>query len=163
MLLLVNVDDNQNLYDRLEARIESQEQLKRSSISRRLYYRLKCTAIESNKSNIINGVTNGMYSESKFKEDFKTRNGGFQIKSDGVDKSRHFNWRDVIDHLSSFMFFGTPLSQICSFNSIFHSVNNLSTIYRRFMSYYLEFKGDFTSFVALNNAYLHQKAIILSK
>ena len=163
MLLLVNVDDDHNLFDGLAAKVENEQQLERASISGKTFIRLKCTVIESNKNDIVHGVLNRTYSETKFKDDYKNRNGGFRIKFDGVAKSRHFNWKDVIEHPSSFMFFGTPLSQTRSFDSIFHSMNSLSTIYHRFMSYYPEFEGDVTSCVALYNAYLHRKAIILSK
>ena len=77
MLLLFNVDDDQNLFGGLAARIDNQQQLERASIAGKLYYRLKCTVIEFNKSDIINGVINRTYSKFKFKEDFKTRKVSF--------------------------------------------------------------------------------------
>ena len=163
LLMLVAVDDDETLFGGLGAKINKQQDLGLASISGRSYYRLKCTIVDSNRDQLLYGVTAGMYSEKQFKTGFGNREGGFVLQFDDAEKPRHFNWRDAIDFPSSFMFFGTLLSQTRSYDSIFHSAKSLSTIYHRFKHYYLEVEGDVTASLALYNAYLHGKAIILSK
>ena len=100
MLLLVKVEDDAKLFGGDVAKINDFQQLEQASIPGKLYYRLKCTVIELNKNDVIHGVANKTYSAKNFRDDFKSRNGGFIIKFDEAGIYRHFNWRDIIDHLS---------------------------------------------------------------
>ena len=163
LMLLVNVDDDHNLFGGLGAKINAKQQLEIASISGKKYYRLKCTVIQSNRDELVHGLSNKMYSQALFEGDFQSRNGGFIIQFDGDDKRKqHFNWRDVVDFPSTFKFFGTPLTRSRSFDSIFKNVKSLSTIFHRFKHYYSEFEGDLTACTQLYNSYLHRRNIIFS-
>ena len=68
-----------------------------------------------------------------------------------------------MENPTSFKFFGPPLSQSQAMDSIFDSVKSNNTLYHRFKCYYDEFEGDVNACVALYNAYLHRKLILVSK
>ena len=63
----------------------------------------------------------------------------------------------------SFKIFGPPLSQTWSMESIFKNVKSYDTLYHQFKCYYDEFEGNVNACVAVYNAYLHRKFILLSK
>ena len=131
LLLLVNVDDDANLFDGLGARMDSIQHMDQASISGRSYYRLQCIIIQSNRDDLVYGAQKKMYSEAWFKQDSKSCNGGFRIKFDGCDKTTTFNWLDVVDYPSAFMFFGTPCTKTRVFNTIFHGFKSPNALFRR--------------------------------
>ena len=68
-----------------------------------------------------------------------------------------------MENPTSFKFFGPPLLQTRAMDSIFESVKSYDTLYHRFKCYYDGFEGNVNACVALYNAYLHRKNILLSK
>ena len=61
LMLLVNVDDDHNLFGGLGAKINAKQQLEIASISGKKYYRLKCTVIQSNRDELVHGFGWGRY------------------------------------------------------------------------------------------------------
>ena len=100
---------------------------------------------------------------SRFESDFANRRGGIGVKFDGTNECHHFLWNTILDYPSTFLFFGAPLSQCRSFDSIFNDCKSTSTIHHRFLAYYHEFEGDVQACLALYNAYLHKRSYILAQ
>ena len=61
------------------------------------------------------------------------------------------------------MFFFVPLLQNHSFDSIFKTADNLSSIRHHFLCYYDEFEGDVVACLAFYNVYLHRQATVLAE
>ena len=65
--------------------------MEKASISGCTFYLFPCTLEESNRNDLVFGTKNKTYSEEVFKQDYKSRNGGFHIKFDECDKATAFN------------------------------------------------------------------------
>ena len=163
LLLLVNINDDATIFGGKGNKINSMQNIDQCTIAGKQYYRLKCTIEEGNYDMLDNGPKTKMYSEARFKYDFKYRRGGIQVQFDGTTETHSFLWNDIIDYPSTFMFFGAPLTQSRAFDTIFHTSERLDTLHHRFMTYYKEFEGDIQSCYALYNAYLHKRAFVFAK
>ena len=93
----------------------------------------------------------------QFESDFTHRRCGFGVQFVGSETKLHFNWQDIVDDGCLLKFFGPPLSFARSFDTVFHRVNNKSTLYHRFKCFYDEFEGDVVSCLAIYNAYINRR------
>ena len=101
-----------------------------TKISGRDYYHLKCTISDAKYHHaVMTGLDSKMYSEKQFIRDFNNNIGGFQVTFDGTEEKHHFRWKQLIDCLKSFMFFGTPLTMTRAFDSIFRGIVNVDRIH----------------------------------
>ena len=155
LLLLVKVDDDKESFGGKAAAIDAVQNIERTIISGKQYYRLKCTITDGNRNELVHGIATKQYSVERFESDYKYRRGNFGISFDGTSEKHTFLWNTIMDFPSTYLFFGPPLTQCRAFDSIFKNAKSLSTVHHLFLSYYAEFEGDVEACLALYNAYLH--------
>ena len=163
LLLLVKVDDDGDMFGGKASAIDAIQNIERTTISGKEYYRLKCTITNGNKHLLVDGIKTKQYSMSRFESDFANRRGGIGVMFDGTNECHHFLWNTILHYPSSFLFVGASLSRCRSFDSIFNDCRPLSNIHHRFLSYYHEFEGDVQACLALYNTYLHKRSYILAQ
>ena len=104
--------------------IVSEQHLTTRTIAGTEYYQLKCTISDaSHNEPVTSGVSRGAYSEARFQNDFKDGNGGLHVRFNGTSFVSHFNWKQVINNPSTFMFFGAPFSINRSYDIIFKNAD----------------------------------------
>ena len=69
------------------------------------------------------------YTNAWFKSDFDSRMGEFQVQFTATNIIHNFNWREVVESPTIFVFFGPPLSASRSYDKIFKSVENIYSLY----------------------------------
>jgi hypothetical protein len=164
LLVLINVADDLNMYGGLGAAVEKVQRIDRTTISGRDYCRLKCTVTSSNRDTLVYGEQSGTYSRERFERDVgESRNGDFGVSFDGTNEKMLFNWYGIINSPSSLMFFGAPLTQSRSFDSLWKNVKSHDTLYLRFACMFDEFEGDVEACQALYNSYLFRRLAIAEK
>jgi len=163
LLLLVKVDDDKESFGGKAAAIDAVQNIERTIISGKQYYRLKCTITDGNRNELVHGIATKQYSVERFESDYKYRRGNFGISFDGTSEKHTFLWNTIMDFPSTYLFFGPPLTQCRAFDSIFKNAKSLSTVHHLFLSYYAEFEGDVEACLALYNAYLHRRAYIFAR
>ena len=143
------------MYGGLGAAVDKIQSLDRTTISGREYYRLKCTVTSSNMDKLVYGEQSGTYSREEFERDVGvSRNGDFGVSFDGTNEKKLLNWYEMINSPTFLMFFGAPLTQSRSFDSLWSTVKSHKTLYSRFSCMYDEFEGDVEACQALYNSYL---------
>ena len=80
LLLLVNVDDDNNVFGGKASRIDSLQNIEHAKISGKEYYCLKYTITNGNRNLLVNGIQNKQYSMPRFESNFTNENGGIRIK-----------------------------------------------------------------------------------
>jgi hypothetical protein len=87
LLLLVLVSDNDALFEGLDQAVDSVQNDGCIILLGQEYSRLKCYMADTQQNAlVIGGVTSKLYSLEKFVQDFKCRQGGFQLKCVGTMK-----------------------------------------------------------------------------
>ena len=142
LLLLVKVDDDEEMFGGKAAAVDAIQNIKRTTISGKKYYRLKCTITDGNRNQLVHGIAAKQYTHERFEYDYKHRHGNFGISFDGTNEQHKFLWNTIMDFPSTFMFFGPPLTQCRAFDTIFKNPKSISTLHHLFISYYAEFEGD---------------------
>ena len=161
LLVLINVADDHGMCGGLGAAVDKEQCIDRATISGREYYRLKCTVTSSNTDKLAYGEQSGTYSREQFERDVgESRNGDFGVSFDGTNEKKLFNWYQIINSPTSLMFFGAPLTQSRSFDSLWPTVKSNDTLYARFACMYDEFEGDVEACQALYNSYLCRRVAI---
>ena len=152
LLVLVNVADDLDVYGGIGAAVEKVQCIDRANISGREYYRLKCTVTSSTQDKLVFGKQSGTYSREQFERDVgKSRNGDFGVSFDGTNEKMLFNWYGILNWPCSLMFFGAPLTQSQSFDSLWKNLKSNDTLYSRFTCMFDEFEGDVEACQALYN------------
>ena len=164
LLVLINVANDLKMYGGLGAAVKKIQCIDRTTISGREYYRLKCTVTSSNRDKLLYGEQSGTYSRERFERDVgESRNGDFGVSFDGTTEKMLFNWYGIINSPSSLMFFGAPLTQSRSFDSLWKNVQSPDTLYARFACMFDEFEGNVEACQALYNSYLFRCLAISEK
>ena len=158
LLLLVNVKDDDLVFGGNANKINLIQQNHIATIGGKRFIPLKCV-LSGAACNLCatGGTAGGLYTEKRFINDWKTRKGDFQVSFPGTEKVHTFNWREIVEGPSTFMFFGAPLTMTRSFDSIFQRCTEEATLHHRFINHYDEFEGDVISCLSLYNSYLHRR------
>jgi len=125
-------------------------------ISGEYYHRLQCEIIDATHHWDARGEGLGV-SLKQFESDFTHRRCGFGVQFVGSETKLHFNWQDIVDDGCLLKYFGPLLLFTCSFDTVFHRVNNKSTFCHRFKCFYDEFQEDVVSCLAIYNAYINRR------
>ena len=124
------------------------------------FYRLKATI--SDATHNANARGEGLpYPLKSFKRDFNKKDGEFEVRFDGTNKIKRFNWKTLVDDSSSIKFFGAPLSQPHTFDFVFKGPTEEATHYHRFIKFYDEYEGDVNACLALYNCYLSRRLAVM--
>ena len=79
-MLLVKVDDDVDMFGGKASAVHAVQNIERTTISGKEYYRLKCTITDGNKHLLVDGIKTKQYSMRRFEADFANRRGGIDVK-----------------------------------------------------------------------------------
>ena len=110
LLLLVKVSDEDNIFGGKGSDINHCQNLERTTISGKQYYRMKCTIDEGNYNMLVHGKSSKMYTHDRFVSDYKNKRGTIRVTFDDTKSTSHpkgishsFLWNNIINHSSTFM------------------------------------------------------------
>ena len=104
-----------------------------------------------------------MYNLQSFQCNFRGGKKGFQVAFADTTEVAHFTWKFIIERPTEFMFFGPPLSSTRSYDDIFKNTQNLDSLFHLFVCYHDCVLGDVNAYLALQNAYVSRRNVVLEK
>ena len=82
LLLLVKVDEDEEMFGGKGAAVDEIQNIERTVISGKQYYRLKFTITDKNRN--LHGIAAKQYTRERFEYDYKHRHGNFGISFNGT-------------------------------------------------------------------------------